>query len=94
MRACPGLHLLTTSREPLGIAGETVWRVPPLAVPDALHPAPLEDLNQIEAVRLFAERARRPSQSSPSLRKTPLPWRRCAAVWTASPWRWSWPPRG
>ena len=29
----PGLRLLNTSREPLGVAGETVWRVPPLSVP-------------------------------------------------------------
>jgi hypothetical protein len=33
LRACPGLTLLTTSREPLAVAGETLWRVPPLTVP-------------------------------------------------------------
>ncbi|MBI2761988.1 MAG: hypothetical protein HYX51_11255 [Chloroflexi bacterium] len=32
LRACPGVEVLATSREPLGIDGETVWRVPPLGV--------------------------------------------------------------
>jgi predicted ATPase/DNA-binding NarL/FixJ family response regulator/tetratricopeptide (TPR) repeat protein len=66
LRACPGLTILTTSREPLGIAGETVWRVPPLTVPDAVESG-MDDgtpedrlwaLMQAEAVRLFDERAR------------------------------------
>jgi predicted ATPase/DNA-binding transcriptional regulator YiaG/Tfp pilus assembly protein PilF len=35
LRACPHLEVLATSREPLGIPGETVWRVPPLTVPPA-----------------------------------------------------------
>ena len=35
LRACPHLAVVATSREPLGVAGETVWRVPPLAVPEA-----------------------------------------------------------
>ncbi|MGH2599288.1 MAG: ATP-binding protein, partial [Dehalococcoidia bacterium] len=35
LRACPHLEVVTTSREPLGITGETVWRVPPLSLPDA-----------------------------------------------------------
>lgn len=30
--ACPGLTVLATSREPLRVPGETVWRVPPLSV--------------------------------------------------------------
>ncbi|MEV6830730.1 LuxR C-terminal-related transcriptional regulator [Amycolatopsis sp. NPDC051102] len=43
LRSCPEVAVLTTSREPLGVPGETVWRVPPLAVEDA--------------VALFVERA-------------------------------------
>ncbi len=33
LRRCPKAHLLATSREPLGIAGETIYRVPPLSLP-------------------------------------------------------------
>jgi predicted ATPase/DNA-binding SARP family transcriptional activator len=40
---CPRLRILATSREPLGIAGEHVWPVPPIA--------------PREAVQLFVERA-------------------------------------
>ena len=57
LHICPGLRILTTSREALGIGGETVWQVPPLSLPD-LHPLPtLEDLTQSEAGQLFIERA-------------------------------------
>jgi predicted ATPase len=33
LRAAPGLRVLATSREVLGVPGELVWPVPPLAVP-------------------------------------------------------------
>ena len=33
LRRCPRVHLLATSREPLGIGGETIYRVPPLSLP-------------------------------------------------------------
>jgi predicted ATPase len=36
LRACPEVSLLVTSREPLDVAGESVWRVPPLGDEDAL----------------------------------------------------------
>jgi non-specific serine/threonine protein kinase len=58
LRACPELRILATSREPLAVAGETVWPVPPLALPDAETSPPLEELVRYEAVRLFVERAR------------------------------------
>jgi len=54
---CPGLRLIATTREPLRVRGETVWRVPPLAVPAAGDGLGTGDLAQHEAVRLFAERA-------------------------------------
>ena len=55
--ACPGLVVLATSREPLGLAGEVTWRVPSLSVPPA--GADLDDLDGYDAVTLFLDRARR-----------------------------------
>src|SRR5512146_906333 len=46
----PQLRIVATSREPLHVAGESVWPVPPLSV------TPLPDTPP-EAVRLFADRA-------------------------------------
>lgn len=57
LRTCPKLRILTTSRELLGITGETAWRVPPLSLPDPNHLPPIESLTQYEAIRLFWERA-------------------------------------
>ncbi len=57
LRACPRLHILATSREALGIAGETTWRVPSLLVPDPQDLVPSERLPDYEAVRLFIDRA-------------------------------------
>jgi predicted ATPase/DNA-binding CsgD family transcriptional regulator len=49
LTSCPGVAVLTTSREPLNLAGESTWRLPPL--------------RDDEALELFVERARlvRPS---------------------------------
>ena len=55
LQTCPGLKVLP-SRESLGIAGEFVSPVPSLALP-AAHPQAVASLAQVEAVRLFVERA-------------------------------------
>jgi predicted ATPase/DNA-binding CsgD family transcriptional regulator len=55
LRSCPGLALLATSREPLGIDGERVYRVPSMGTP-----ADGDDVTAIrasEAVRLLEDRA-------------------------------------
>ncbi|MGM5068843.1 protein kinase domain-containing protein [Rhodococcus qingshengii] len=57
LRACPQLRILTTSREPLGIGGESVLRVSPLAVPDPGREPSLRGLPRYDAFTLFAERA-------------------------------------
>jgi non-specific serine/threonine protein kinase len=58
LRACPHLQILASSREALGITGETSWRVPSLTLPQASPRATLEQVAQGEAVQLFVERAR------------------------------------
>jgi predicted ATPase/class 3 adenylate cyclase len=54
LRHCPRVHLLVTSREPLGIGGETIYRVPSLSLPDPDDPARASG----DAIALLAERAR------------------------------------
>jgi predicted ATPase/DNA-binding CsgD family transcriptional regulator len=56
LASAPTLRILATSRQPLRVAAETVWPVPPLKVPAASVTDPLEIL-EYDAVRLFAERA-------------------------------------
>ncbi len=58
LRACPHVVILATSREVLGLAAETIWRVPSMQLPDLdLARDPIE-VAQSEAVALFIERAR------------------------------------
>ncbi len=58
LRLCPRLHILASSREALGIAGETTFLVPSLSIPPAKQSHPAESLAQAVAGRLFIERAR------------------------------------
>lgn len=69
LHGCPGLRVLATSREPLGVAGEIAWRVPPMSLPSSPEATrgtvdapggrePATALEQSDAVRLFVERAR------------------------------------
>ncbi len=54
------VRVVTTSREPLGVQGEVVWRVPSLTVPAPERgPIALDALGRFEAVQLFIDRARR-----------------------------------
>ena len=54
--SCPGLRVLATSREPLGVPGEAVHPVPPLGVPP--QSADVQAAAHVPAVRLFLQRAR------------------------------------
>jgi predicted ATPase/DNA-binding SARP family transcriptional activator len=62
LESCPRLRILVTSRQSLGIPGETVWRVPSLSLPEVPH-TPLAvggvtvPLVQYEAIQLFVSRA-------------------------------------
>ncbi|WP_214403865.1 BTAD domain-containing putative transcriptional regulator [Pseudonocardia lacus] len=57
LRAAPGLRILATSREPLGLRGEVVCAVAPLEVPAGLAAADPVALAGVPAVRLFVARA-------------------------------------
>ncbi|HEY2670329.1 MAG TPA: BTAD domain-containing putative transcriptional regulator [Rugosimonospora sp.] len=52
---CPDVRVLATSREPLGVPGETLYPVPPLQLP-AERDGP-DDARRAAAVRLFTDRA-------------------------------------
>jgi predicted ATPase len=56
LRACPCLQIIASSREALGIDGEVIYRVPPLALPGKTERSP-DELCHFEAVQLFIERA-------------------------------------
>jgi predicted ATPase/DNA-binding SARP family transcriptional activator len=55
LAACPGLRILATSREPLGITGESLYPVRPLALPAAGSTA--DGILTAPAARLFLDRA-------------------------------------
>ena len=55
LRRCPRVHLVATSREPLGITGETIYRVPSLSLPASDGSVAPESS---DAVALFVDRAR------------------------------------
>jgi predicted ATPase/class 3 adenylate cyclase/DNA-binding CsgD family transcriptional regulator len=66
LKSCPGLRILATSREVLGMAGEVSWRVPSLSLPpvpirvvdgSAGPRSTVEDLVRYEATQLFVDRA-------------------------------------
>jgi predicted ATPase len=59
LSAVPGLQLLVTSQQVLGIAGEHIYVVPPLSLPDPadIGEATLEGLMNHEAIQLFVDRA-------------------------------------
>ena len=66
--SCPRLQVLATSRETLGLSGETIWRVSPLAVPDSDRLSAPRELTSYDAARLFVDRAR---MRLPSFELTP-----------------------
>ncbi|MCW3054532.1 MAG: ATPase-like protein [Chthonomonadales bacterium] len=62
LRECPQIRILVTSRETLGMMGETIWQVPSLATPDLAHlPSGRATLLRVlmgyESVQLFVQRA-------------------------------------
>ena len=58
VRSCPNLGVLATSREPLGIDGEQLYRVPSLSLPEAKEPSDPVAAIAFDAVHLFVDRAK------------------------------------
>lgn len=60
--SCPNIRILATTRQPLGLTGERIWRVPSLSMPDAQALSVQQKdraafLLEFEAPQLFLERA-------------------------------------
>ncbi|HEY6686979.1 MAG TPA: hypothetical protein VI094_12310 [Propionibacteriaceae bacterium] len=63
MNDCPGISILTTSREPLHLPGEIAWRVPSLRLPDQSDFVDASWLIKYESVQLFVARAQEAAQA-------------------------------
>ena len=59
LNEAPAVRIVATSREPLGVPGEIVYRVPSLSLPESTTPLMLDTLAGFEATQLFLERVRR-----------------------------------
>ncbi|MBI3536368.1 MAG: tetratricopeptide repeat protein [Chloroflexi bacterium] len=57
LSSCSKLKILATSRERLGLTGETIWHVPQLALPDPQHLPSFDQITQYDGIQLFADRA-------------------------------------
>lgn len=57
LAACPGLKVLATSIEALGLFNETVWQVPSLPLPETRAVLSLEELLGFASIQLFSDRA-------------------------------------
>src|SRR5215203_2979352 len=94
LRGCPDVTVVATSREPLGVGGETTWRVPSLSLPPERAREALQSLGSPTPCACSSSA---PSRSGPTSRSatTALPsWPRSAGTSMASRSRSSWPPRG
>lgn len=57
LSSCPKLKIICTSREALNINGETLFRIPPLSIPENIENKSFEELSKYESVNLFLDRA-------------------------------------
>ena len=82
LRAAPKVNILATSREPLGVRGEAVYRLPSLSVP-ATPDFSAEDALAHGAIALFDARARAVNSHFAITDETPQSSPKCAGGWTA-----------
>ena len=93
LQGAPGLRVLATSREPLRISAESVWRVPSLEVPAA--GASVAECRGCGAVELFVDRAQAARPGAARRTTAPLPpLPRSPAASTACPLPSNWRQRG
>ncbi len=97
LASCRGVRVIATSREPLRVRGETVWRVPPLELPAGLDRS--RRARRRPARQRGGPAVRRPGHGGPAglradRRRTRPGWPGCAGRWTASRWPSSWPRHG
>ncbi len=78
LASCPSLRVIATSREPLRVRGETVWRVPPLSVPPASIRSPWPTWPGTRRCSCSPSGPRPPGPGSRSAATTPRPWPGCA----------------
>nr|BFE81590.1 hypothetical protein GCM10020093_041910 [Planobispora longispora] len=91
LAGCPGVRILATSREPLGITGELTWPVPPLELPRRAGTRARRSATRPPACSPSAPRPYAPvTGPSRRLRR----WCGSAASSTACPWPSNWPPPG
>ena len=57
LTSCEGLSILATSREALRVSGEIPYRVPSLEIPNPNVEIAIDEISNMEAVKLFTERA-------------------------------------
>ena len=92
LRTCPGVRVLATSREPLALPAETVFKVPALHVAaedsDLGPPRRIAGGRAVHAAGPRRQRRRRRPTSRPS-----APWPSCAGGSTVYRWPSSWPRR-
>lgn len=77
LKSCPELRILATSREPLGLGGETLHRVQPLATPDSRRTRSMQAMSQYDAVTLFLARA---TTALPEFELTEDNWKQVARI--------------
>ena len=95
LRFAPQLTILATSREPLRVAGEVVFRVPSLDIPSPDRPLPLvSSCSNTSRSRSSSIVPRRPHRASSSTPRTPKTWRASASASTGCRLRSSWRPDG
>ncbi|MFC7745007.1 BTAD domain-containing putative transcriptional regulator [Nocardiopsis composta] len=90
--ACPGVRIMATSREPIGITGERLLAVPPLELPRRAPPP-----RRPAGTRRCSSSPTGCAPSRPASRwttATPRRWCGSAGSWTGCRWPWSWPRSG